>query len=1481
MTAVTSQDIKSYLISKYQKLLQHHPDVATSYYRNRDDVPFIGIYEAPQWYIMQGAGLVVNSLEISQWVDSHWPLPQHLVDLLMDKPMSLNQLQQMVELQTEVSAGSRRCVGEKLALPPTLLSSSDPYTISINSWRDFAPIFVQQGVWAHPLVIYAHYLVHQSGHTTLAMIPSHVAHSIVDGIASVMPNKHSIAVVNETDSDGSMLEHYSKYGKGYSQSNYPLNRILQNWVRSTDGSNHKLLSEVCTLLWMYYISTPSTWGPYIQSQTKEGREIVLAQRALYTGYSSFSQELLRVYPQLILTIADLDTLDQIQMEHELFHHDLIDAWQWLLTASGNNISSLVASYQEKFPVAYSPIDQLLVSPRDLEDARVDVRHLVDGGTLELLINTANTPLVSPSVLETLQKYSILGKVYGSSLPHRLLTHEDQLNFQATDRRSVVQSHPKDPEYFYPTEQDIYSTYRVKSRQGVEIPVIESILRLGEVSMNPNQHFQGMIPQQGMFQPQAMQQSWNNAPMSEQQAFSEARMGVGDACHGRYLYITGSILDRQANQAYPAHPQMDMRYLLKERQRTNAASGVYYAMQVGGSVVDVLFQDTCQLPNGQVAAVVAIVDPSLNGLPNLSQFMLNSPMIGVPAWLLPGIPMNTTRRYIQQMGGTPADDTPRANPFMAAAASPAMGGLTASAFLTTNPMQNVGPSGKPKDWIVVQTREQLEGAAYGTVCDDADGAWIRTENGISFMSPVRGDRPERFAARYLDRSEAPKVLKQTSMQARPVTPDPVKVTAPMTTPAFVQEKSSVVDPNRPTTPYKSFIEYTTEEERGYILEKEYARANGTSPNPIVGFDNDTQADVTLGDVMSDGKYLEATGKFSWYSNKSTYDRQRWKTQYEASRWMYWAMRDEAKRKQELEVATSVGEATPIMRTLPTAKDAQEARDAVIQNTANSMKTVDDIMMEKMGYNVPDSIFDAEEAAGEAVVNTTQPTSDIPYEMKRNVPASMEYDPPSIKFGTQDLDSEEEDISSQVEITSTEEGDFEIIVRDVYKDHGGPYSMATPAVSRSKRLSLARAVSTGEQIFLVLDRTDGDDYIAGTFPEGLHVSVDDTLAHMRAARNPEVAKLERSPIPGAPSFKVERHLTDLGGEVVDRQDLLDRLADESDDTAEFDVQEEGLDVHYDYSVVVADEQNDITPVASSVEHAVSILESSDMASGVNSDGTSYISGIYAGTFDTYKVVGDSNMADLVDWLNGEISKGKIDTDASSFLKWLNEYGQASVAKQRKSDVALPMCGMLDKSMARGAENYKRFSRLITLLTQRINKVLRTQYGYDLQISNYAEQGVWLRKEMKSAKYNASGQGASWIKTETAVIEQFLKDLRTDTAACSENEEFVGILAGDNSSVVYTRKSIVISLAARYEDLDLQLSTVARSVPEDCNEVTAELISSLQSLIDPITVDYMSAPTEMMDIYVHLCDGVIIELHLHPTMVLNSNDQHLWMASLVTTI
>lgn len=1473
MTTITSQDIKSYLISKYQKLLRRHPDVAMSYYRNQDDVPLIGTHEAPQWYIMQGTGLVVNAIGIHQWVDSHWPLPQHLIDLLMDKPMSLNQLQQMVELQTEVSTGSRRCVGEKLALPPTHLSSSDPYTISINSWRDFVSTFMQQGVWAHPLVIYAHYLVHQ-GHTTLSMIPSHVAHSIVDGISSVMPNKHSIAVVNETDSDGSMFEHYSKYGKSYSQNSYPLNRLLLNWVRSTDGSNHKLLSEVCTLLWMYYISTPSTWGPYIQSQTKEGREIVLAQRALYTGYSAFSQELLRVYPQLILTIADLDTLDQIQMEHELFHHDLIDSWQWLLTATSDNISSRVASYQEKFPVAYSPVDQLLVSPKDLEDARVDIRHLVDGGTVELLINTANTPLVSPNALDKLQKYSILGKVYGSSLPYRLITHEDQLKFQAVDRKSIVQPHPKDHEYFYPNAEDVYSVYRVKSRQGVEIPVTESILRLGERSMNPNQHFQGMTPQQGMFQPQAMQQSWNNTPMTEQQAFAEARMGVGDACHGRYLYITGSILDRQVNQVYPAHPQMDMQYRLKERQRASAASGVYYAMQVGGSVIDVLFQDTCQLPNGQVAAVVAIVDPNLNGLPNLSQFMLNSPMIGVPVWLLPGIPMNTTRRYILQMGGTPADDTPRSNPFIAAAASPQMGGLTSSAFLTTNPMQNIGSSGKPKDWIVVQTREQLESSAYGTVCDDADGAWIRTENGVSFMSPVRGDRPERFAARYLDRSETTKVSKQPAMMQRPVTPEPVKVTEMVTTHTAVQDKPSVVDSNRPRTPYKSFIEYTTEEARGYILEKEYARANGTNPNPIVGFDNDTQADVTLGDVMSNSKYLEATGKFSWYSNKSTYDRQRWKTQYEASRWMYWAMRDEARRKQELEVATAGVEISPVARTLLEANDAQKARDAVIRNGDNNAKSVDDLMMEKMGFNVPDSIFDTDDAVSEEVVNSTKLTLNVPPTVKADAPLSID-------FGIRDSSDRGEDISSQVEITSTAEGDFEIIVHDVYKDHSGPFAMTTPAVSRSKRLTLARAVSTGEKIFLVLDRTYEDNHIAGTFPEGLNVSVDDTIAHMRAARNPEVIKLRNSPIPGAPSFKVERHLTDLSGEVVDRQDLLDRLDDETDTTAEFDIQEEGLDVHYDYSVKVSDSQDEITLVTSSIEHAVSILESSDLASGVNSDGTSYISGIYAGTFDNYKVVGDSNMAGMVDWINSEISKGKIDTDASSFLKWLMEYGQASVAKQRKSDVSLPMSGVLDKSMARGAENYKRFSRFVTLLTQRINKVLRTQYGYDLQITNYAEQGVWLRKQMKSEKYNVSGQSASWIKTETAIIEQFLKDLKTDTVACSENEEFVNVLTGDNSSVVYTRKSIVIDLAARYEDLDLQLSTVARSIPDDCNEVTAELVSSLQTLIDPITEDYMSAPTEMVDIYVHLCDGVIIELHLHPTMVLNSNGRHLWMASLVTTI
>jgi len=422
----------------------------------------------PPAYTFKDACVCVDEVGILAWVSSQWPrlsTVQSARDLLMDRPLSQHDQLLTAQHQFDMATGETLCRGPEVVIPLTLSEMQDPFTRVLQSWSDFSIQFHNEALWAHPIVIYAHYSHSAPQLSVLAALPHHLRQLISDMIVNVMTTKIAIGQID----DEYIMQQYDRYKYTDVNCPYPINRIMRSWLKSQPGHNHRLICELSALMWMYYMSNPHTWGSYVNSCDDYKRSQAIASRAVYTAYTAFSHEYLRVYPQLMILISHTNTLEQIQMEHELFHEDFNMAWRWLLQAAKGDVSSVVANYQDRFVYGYSPVNGALVSVEDLAQAGCDIGYLKNSQHLALLINTARTPRVDALRAEELPSYTIEGVKYICSAP-RMVSHEDQLRFQSGSHRTPPHLiHQRDPDSAYPQIDDIYARYRQMSLNGQIYP----------------------------------------------------------------------------------------------------------------------------------------------------------------------------------------------------------------------------------------------------------------------------------------------------------------------------------------------------------------------------------------------------------------------------------------------------------------------------------------------------------------------------------------------------------------------------------------------------------------------------------------------------------------------------------------------------------------------------------------------------------------------------------------------------------------------------------------------------------------------------------------------------------------------------------------------------------------------------------------------------------------------------------------------------
>lgn len=454
MSSLTCSEFTERLLKRLDKLRYHLPDVARAYYNNPKS--YLSVVDPPEWYTSTGSSMVVNTREVSTWVLNNWPLPNEHVCTLLGKSLDPLGHQYAVDLQQEIMTGERRCVGPELAPLSLDTPCIDHRQKSLNQWNAFVPRFMASSLGSKHAVRVAKYYMDENA-AMLSLIPASAAQSIIDAVATALPKITTIGVnklVNGYDADD--------------DKNYPLNRLLQNWIRSYPGKNHELVAQLAAMFWLYYESHPPIWGMDLFNCSEEEREIKLASRAQYSAYALFSHELLRSYPQLIWTISSLDALDQIQMEHDLFHSELDAMWVWASSTMDMQTILKIRSDAEQ-GIQDSLVTGVTITYQDLVDAGVDTQYLLDIDRLKDVFNSADTPVLTYVQINTLPTYRVHGKVFTAS-PPRLVTYEDQLRFQGPNI-SINLKAKKQEGFKYPLQIDVLEQHRQYSLAGTLTPTV--------------------------------------------------------------------------------------------------------------------------------------------------------------------------------------------------------------------------------------------------------------------------------------------------------------------------------------------------------------------------------------------------------------------------------------------------------------------------------------------------------------------------------------------------------------------------------------------------------------------------------------------------------------------------------------------------------------------------------------------------------------------------------------------------------------------------------------------------------------------------------------------------------------------------------------------------------------------------------------------------------------------------------------------------
>lgn len=1414
--ADTPASVAAYLIKKYSKLLSEAPSVAMQICNSEADVQ-----TAPTAYRLVDGNLQVDEHSIFLWVQSQWPrlsTVRSAMDLLLDRPLSEQDQLLCAQHQYDMATGENLCKGPPVIVPLTVHEMQDPFKRVLQSWSDFVRQFCCEALWAHPIVIYAHYSHTEPSLSVFASMSPHLKQGVSDDIANVMTSRTALGGL----SDEYLNEQRQRYHYDDAQCPYPINRIMRSWVRHEDGAHHRLLCELSALMWMYYTSHPNTWGAYVSTQDETSRQRTLACRAVYSAYTAFSHEFLRVYPQLILTISHSDTLEQIQMEHDLFHEDFNNAWTWLLQAAQGDVSSVVESYQDRFIPGYSPVDHALVSVDDLAAAGCDLGYLKDAGYLPLLFNTARTPKLDATRSESLRTYTIEGVLYVSSAP-RLITHEDQLSFQAGGHRTPPHLlHRQDMASAYPKQEDPYAKYRSLAISGQAFPHMDAILSPGEFNMNPANHFQNT----GYNNNWATQTS--NLLFASTPPLNQPQQPQQRLAHMRYQYNTMTLFMPDGQQLIlSAAPQFVEN--LKQQQRQEAARGNYLKTPIGSTMVDVLFNDITIGPSGHPMVRVVMVSPQVDGHPSLAASMADPVRQEVPAYLLPQIPMN---EYATGAPTLPERDPLVMNGFAqqqrASALTNTQTGLGSALMggLITTP-QPPAVQGKPSAWVYVHSHAHLLQSAPGTLWDDGSAVWMLDDlHGQSYIGPSGSVPSERMAQKYLNVTPRARYSAFTpTVQAPPVEVTPTVV--PVVEAPAEQE-------------YKHPVLCTDPQTRGYWLEREWVAAHGGEENPIVAIDNSTLKTIRLDQLCGQNIYLEGNN-FSWRFQNATHSEQmRWKTQYKAAK--YWhnrpAPEDDAgyPSVQKPSEPTQVGNAREVAHRL---NQLLESR-AKIQLPAQEPEL---------------------------------PRVAIPISITPSAPIEDESD---IVDGEEFLgDVQGEDIAKAITIEGDGEGEFQICVHDVFHQHDG-VGLPAPAIPWSRRLSLVKARRTGNRMWLVLERDPNDPIPAVSFASELKVNVDEAASTLRET-------LGISPVVGAPDISVSLTFMNVGGEIVEDGPIAEKIeALDLNDTEAVQqlAADESLDVAYTYNYAASSDQSGVTPAYTSIAQAIRGLRGSTDLMSTTYAGTDerFYHPLTAAMCEVYRTVGDANFAAFLKWMRDEGGAKELPIYAVKFSQWLKGRADSASATQStlKGDKPFKLSGQLTAAQQQGLNNLRSMSMFNAMITQLINRALRQQYGLNLTINSYIEDIETLRQQIadggEALKY-------SWAKTESDIIEQLLEDLKVCEDYAAENEHY-GEQAYESTDVVYVRSTLVLALAARYQDLDIQLDNngQGRSIPLDCNAITSALLDQLDNILKAYEADWMSAPLQELDIIVSLIDGVTIKLNMHPTMAQIGKDQSRWMASLV---
>jgi len=945
-------------------------------------------------------------------------------------------------------------------------------------------------------------------------------------------------------------------------------------------------------------------------------------------------------------------------------------------------------------------------------------------------------------------------------------------------------------------------------------------------MNPNQHFQGtQFPTTNEWA-----RNTSNALFGGSPAVNAQRQA-----HLRYRYAS---LVLYSHDGQPIQLNILPQYIeqLKMQQRQFAAQGAYFKIILSNSFIDVLFNDIFLSSDGSPMASVMMVSPQIDGHPSLQQSLIGNNREEVPAFLLPQIPFNGYAT------GAQPPILPDRQPAFASGYNNAPTGLRSTpqtpAFGDHLNMAAQAPAGKPTQWRYASTRTEFLQSPSGTLFDDGLAVFMIDDTHTEVCIGSTGTRPSKALAK--------KYLQPTQVE---ITEEPRTLASEKV--AMVEEVTPTAAVTQPKEhEYRHPLHYPDPVERGYYLEREWVSAHGGAENPVVAIDNITQRDITLDQLCGYKSYLKDGSSFTWKFNGATRTQQeRWKTQYRAAR--YWCDR-EVPDLPTHEVKEEVTEITPVQAPVQRGgvKDVSTRLNNLLNNRSNA-STV------KLSDVSPD-----EDLPAVAIPISIEPVSSA---------APVVDDEVDIADGETFLG---EDIAENVSIEGDGDSEFQICVHDVFKQHSG-IGLPAPAIPWSQRLRLVKARRDGNRMWLVVDREEGETIPAASFAKDLKVNTDEVIANLKA--NPEGAS-----VIGAPDISVSLTILDIAGEVVDSGPVFDEisaLGTDNIDAMQQVAQENGLDISYSYLFTPSSDQSSEIPVCASIAQAVYGLQSDEnLTSTVNhSDADRYYHPLSAMMCDIYKVVGDADFGKFLTWVRKEADIATGPIDPIEFSRWMKGCSDRAAANQ--SDKKFRLFGQLCDSEKRNIKNLRYISLLNTMVTQLINRALRQQYGLSLSVVNYVEDIAQLRSEIFEA---SEALTASWIKTESDIIEQLMADLIPASDYVKQNEAFTDI-PHNEGDVLYMRSTLVLSLAARYQDLDIQLDTAgqARSIPQQCNELTSVVLEQIDEILKAYDMDYMSTPLQKLDIYLALVDGVCIRLNIHPSMTNVGRDQTRWMASLVDII